>query len=164
MHYRADSKRDLHQIATALGVANVLEGTVRSDGNHVRVSTELVDAQNDNTIWADSYNRDLTDIFAIQSEIAQRVASRLSAQLSPKERKEIQERPTNNLEAYDLYLRAKQLINSVGSVSSQKQMYSKAISLLEEATQRDPKFALGYCLLAKAHDYLFSLDQTAEQR
>jgi len=158
MQYRGDTKRDLRQIATALGVANVLEGTVRRDGKHVRVSTELVDARNDNTIWADSYDRDLTDIFAIQSEIAQRVASSLSAQLSPKERKEIEERPTNDLEAYDLYLQAKQLINSVGLVSSEKQMYSKAISLLEEATQRDPKFALGYCLLVKAHDYLCILD------
>jgi TolB-like protein/Flp pilus assembly protein TadD len=159
MQYRGDTKRDLRQIATLLGVATVLEGTVRRDGNHVRVSTELVDARSDNTIWADSYDRDLTDIFAIQSEIAQRVASSLSAQLSPKERKEIEERPTNDLEAYDLYLQAKQLISSVGLVSSEKQMYSKAISLLEEATQRDPKFALGYCLLAKAHDYLCILDQ-----
>src|SRR6202030_803125 len=96
--------------ATALGVANVLEGTVRREGNHVRVSTQLVDARNDNTIWADSYDRDLTDIFAIQSEIAQKVASRLSAQLSPEERKDIEEKPTNNLEAYDLYLQAKQLL------------------------------------------------------
>ena len=110
MHYRADNKRDLRQIAIALGVANVLEGTVRRDGNHVRVSTELVDARNDNTIWADSYDRDLTDIFAIQSEIAQQVASRLNAQLSPEERKNIEEKPTNNLEAYDLYLRAKHLL------------------------------------------------------
>src|SRR5260221_11577390 len=74
MQYRADNKRDLRQIATALGVTNVLEGTVRRDGNHVRVSTELVDARNDNTIWADSYDRNLNDIFAIQSEIAQTVA------------------------------------------------------------------------------------------
>ena len=104
MQYRADNKRDLRQIAIALGVANVLEGTVRRDGNHVRVSTDLVDVRNDNTIWADSYDRDLTNIFSIQSEIAQTVASRLSAQLSPEERKDIEEKPTNNLEAYDLYL------------------------------------------------------------
>jgi TolB-like protein len=110
MQYRTDNKRDLRQIASALGVANVLEGTVRRDGNHVHVSTELVDARNDNTIWADSYDRDLTNIFSIQSEIAQTVASRLSAQLSPEERKDIQEKPTNNLEAYDLYLQAKELI------------------------------------------------------
>src|ERR1700739_589977 len=107
MQYRPDAKRDLRQIAAVLGVANVLEGTVRRAGNHVRVSTELVDASNDNTIWADSYDRDLTDIFTIQSEIAQTVASSLSARLSPEERKVIEEKPTTNLEAYDLYLQAK---------------------------------------------------------
>ena len=105
MKYRASTERDLRQIANALGVANVLEGTVRRDGNHVRVSTELVDARSDNTIWADSYDRDLTDIFVIQSEIAQKVASRLSAQLSPEERKDIDEKPTSSLEAYDFIFR-----------------------------------------------------------
>jgi serine/threonine protein kinase/Flp pilus assembly protein TadD len=166
MKYRPGTERDLRQIASALGVANVLEGAVRRDGNHVRVSTELVDAHNDNTIWADSYDRDLADIFAIQSEIAQKVASRLSAQLSPEERKDIGEKPTDNLEAYDLYLQAKPLVNSVGLSISQKENYSKAISLLEQATQKDPKFALGFCLLAKAHDYLYHyfLDSTPENR
>ncbi|HYZ73894.1 MAG TPA: protein kinase, partial [Chthoniobacterales bacterium] len=166
MQYRPDAKRDLRQIAAALGVANVLEGTVRRIGNHVRVSTELVDAGNDNTIWADSYDRDLTDIFTIQSEIAQTVASRLSARLSPEERKDIEEKPTNNLEAYDLYLQAKPLVNSVGLSISQKENYLKAISLLEQATEKDPKFALGYCLLAKAHDYLYHyfLDSKVENR
>jgi TolB-like protein len=159
MKYRAGTERDLRQIANALGVANVLEGTIRREGNRVRVSTELVDAHNDHTIWADSYDRDLTSIFSIQSEIAQTVALRLSAQLSPQERRDIKEKPTNNLEAYDLYLQAKQLINNVGLVSSEKQMCSKAISLLEVATQKDPNFALGYCLLAKAHDELCALDQ-----
>jgi TolB-like protein len=110
MQYRADTKRDLRQIANALGVANVLEGTVRRDGNHVRVSTELVDARNDNTIWADSYDRDLTDIFAIQSEVAQTIVRKLNATLSPEEKKRIEAKPTDNLEAYDLYLRANELI------------------------------------------------------
>jgi serine/threonine protein kinase/Flp pilus assembly protein TadD len=166
MQYRPDVKRDLRQIAAALGVANVLEGTVRRAGNHVRVSTELVDASNDNTIWADSYDRDLTDIFTIQSEIAQTVASRLSARLSPEERKGIEEKPTTNLEAYDLYLQAKPLVNSAGLMINQKENYSKAISLLEEATRKDPKFALGFCLLSKAHDYLYHyfLDSTPENR
>ena len=152
-----------------LGVANVLEGTVRRDGNHVRVSTELVDARNDNTIWADSYDRDLTDIFAIQSEIAQTVASRLRAQLSPEERKDIEEKPTNNLEAYDLYLQAKQLLGPTVMVvlrSSEKATYSKAINLLEEAIQKDDKFALAYCMIANAHDYLYfdRIDRTPERR
>ena len=110
MQYRADTKRDLRQIANALGVTNVLEGTVRRDGNHVRVSTELIDARNDNTIWADSYDRDLTDIFAIQSEISQTIANKLTAALSVEERRRIDNKPTNNLAAYDLYLKAKELI------------------------------------------------------
>ncbi len=169
MQYRADNKRDLRQIASALGVASVLEGTVRRDGNHVRVSTELVDARNDNTIWADSYDRNLTNIFSIQSEIAQTVASRLSAQLSPEERKDIEEKPTNNLEAYDLYLQAQQLLgpNSVVVLwSSEKATFSKAISLLEEATQKDRKFALAYCLMANAHDSLYFdlVDRTPARR
>ena len=112
MQYRADNKRDLRQIAIALGVANVLEGTVRRDGNSIRVSTGLIDAVNDHTVWADSYDRDLTHIFSVQSEIAQAVASKLSAQLSPEERKDIEDKPTNNLEAYDLYLQGKQLLRA----------------------------------------------------
>ena len=83
---------------------------MRRDGNHVRVSTELVDARNDNTIWADSYDRDLHDIFAIQSEVAQTIAAKLTATLSPEEKKRIETIPTDNLEAYDLYLRANELI------------------------------------------------------
>ena len=166
MQYRTDAKRDLRQIATALGVATVLEGTVRRDGNHVRVSTELVDARNDNTIWADSYDRDLIDIFAIQSEIAQNVASRLSAQSSPEEEKSIAEKPTNSLQAYDLYLQARQLVSSVVLLGSQKETDLKAISLLEEATQKDPTFALAYCLIAKANDDLYSnrIDHTPERK
>jgi TolB-like protein/Flp pilus assembly protein TadD len=166
MQYRGDSKRDLRQIANALGVAHVLEGTVRREGNHVRVSTELVDARNDNTIWADSYDRDLTDIFAIQSEIAQEVASRLSTRLSPEERQNIEEKPTNNLEAYDLYLQAKQLVNTIGLWSTAKETYSKAISLLEQATQEDPTFVLAYCMIAKANDILYYqvVDHTPERR
>jgi TolB-like protein len=108
MQYRVDAKRDLYEIANALGVVNVLEGTVRRDGNHVRVSTELVDAHNYNTIWADSYDRDLTDLFAIQSEVAQIIATKLKATPSPEEKKRIEATPTDNLEAYDLYLQAKQ--------------------------------------------------------
>jgi serine/threonine protein kinase/Flp pilus assembly protein TadD len=168
MKYRASAERDLRQIANALGVANVLEGTVRRDGNRVRVSTELIEARNDNTIWADSYDRDLTDIFTIQSEIAQRVASKLRAKLSPEERKDIEEKPTDNLEAYDLYLQGKQLLQANYFVlrSSEKQIYSRIIGLLGQATQKDDKFVLAYCSLAKAHDILYAdgADRTPERR
>jgi serine/threonine protein kinase len=166
MQYRADAKRDLREIANALGVANVLEGTVRRDGNHVRVSTELVDARKDNTIWADSYDRDLTGIFAIQSEIAQTVASRLSARLLPEEEKSIAEKPTDNLEAYDLYLQAKQLINSLVFFGGATETSLKAISLLEQATAKDPQFALAYCWIANEQDNLYfsRIDHTPERR
>ena len=168
MQYRGDNKRDLRQIAAALGVANVLEGTVRRDGNHVRVSTELIDARNDNTIWADSYDRDLTNIFAIQSEVAQTVAGKLTATLSSKEKKRIEAKPTENLEAYDLYLRAKELIprESSSLVLAEPATFSKGLSFLEEATRMDPNFALGYCLIAKVHDFLYDdqFDHTPERR
>ena len=166
MQYRGDYKRDLRQIANSLGVANVLEGTVRRDGNHVRVSTELVDARNDHTIWADTFDRNLSDIFAIQSEIAQEVASRLSAQLSSEEMKDIADKPTTNMEAYDLYLQAKQLSNSVVLAGKTKETQLKVISLLEKATQKDPQFALAYCMIAKANDILYyeELDRTLARR
>jgi TolB-like protein len=168
MQYRSSEKRDLRQIANALGVANVLDGTVRRSANRVRVSTELVDARQDKTIWADSFDRDLTDIFAIQSEIAQKVASTLSARLSSQEREEIEEKPTDNLEAYDLYLQAKQLLqaNTYVLPSREKEIYLNIISLLEEAIQQDGKFALAYCPLTKVYDFLYfdRIDHTPERR
>jgi TolB-like protein/Tfp pilus assembly protein PilF len=168
MQYRADSKRDLREIANALGVANVLEGTVRRDADRVRVTTELIDARNDNTIWADSYDRELRDIFAIQSEVAQTIAAKLTATLSPEEKRHIEKKPTENLEAYDLYLRAKELFVSVrvsmylGNV--EKQLID-AIGFLEQAVRLDPKFTLAYCASAFAHDNLYFLyNPTPEQR
>jgi serine/threonine protein kinase len=113
MTFRPGSNRDLRSIATALDVGRVLEGTVRRNGNRVRVTTELIDAETDKTLWSESYDRDLTDIFAIQSEIAQTVVAQLSATLSPEEKQDIQEKPTVDLEAYDLYLRAKASITNV---------------------------------------------------
>jgi serine/threonine protein kinase/tetratricopeptide (TPR) repeat protein len=167
MQYRADAKRDLRQIAEALGVANVLEGTVRRDGNHVRVSTELVDARNDNTVWADSYDRDLSDIFAIQSEVAQTIAAKLTATLSPAEKRYIEKKPTENLEAYDLYLRAKELLISVRvsmNLGNVEKPLVDAIGFLGQAVRLDPKFTLAYCASAQAHDNLyFVYDPTPEQ-
>jgi TolB-like protein/Tfp pilus assembly protein PilF len=166
MTYRPGGNRDLRSIATALGVANVVEGTVRRNANRVRVTTELIDARTDQTLWSDSYDRDLTDIFAIQSEIAQTVASKLSARLSPGEKKDIEEKPTDNLEAYDLYLQANQLIRTASFFNPQREDFVRSLTLLEEATQKDPRFALAYCSIALTHDgfYLCNLDRTAERR
>jgi TolB-like protein/Tfp pilus assembly protein PilF len=158
MQYRADTRRDLRQIASALSVANVLEGTVRRNGNRVRVSAELIDARNDNTVWADSYDRDLTDIFSIQSEVAQTIARKLTATLSPEEKKVIEQRPTDNLSAYDLYLRAKESIAdaeiTLASGNFEEPLVD-AIALLEQACKLDPNFALAYCAAARAHDLLY---------
>jgi serine/threonine protein kinase/Tfp pilus assembly protein PilF len=169
MQYRPDTVRDLRQIARALGVANVLEGTVRRDGDRIRVSTELIDASNDKTIWADSYDRDLTDIFAIQSEIAQTIAGKLTATLSPDEKKRIEAKPTENLEAYDLYLQAQELIvNSRLSTAIGAGLEGPmrdAVGLLEHAVQLDPNFTLAYCAAAHVHGLLYRFhDPTPERR
>src|SRR5271165_4748930 len=168
MKYRVDTKRDLRQIAKALGVAKILEGAVRRNGNRVRVSTELIDARTDDTIWADSYDRDLNDIFAIQSEVAQTIASKLTATLSPEEKKRIEEKPTENLKAYDLYLQAKLLVGDVKlnyAFGNFEQKMRSAVSLLERAVQLDPNFTLAYCASAEAHDLLYLYyNPTSERR
>jgi TolB-like protein/Tfp pilus assembly protein PilF len=169
MQYRPEAKRDMRQIASSLGVGSVLEGTVRRDGNRVRISTELIDASNDQTIWADSYDRDLTDIFAIQSEVAQTIASKLTATLSPEEKKRIEAKPTENLAAYDLYLRADELITSfrisTALGSGTEEPLREAINFLEQAVRLDPKFTLAYCALAQANGRLYRLhDPTPERR
>jgi TolB-like protein len=157
MQYRADTKRDMRQIAYALGVANVLEGTVRREGNRVRVSAQLVDARSDNAVWADSYDRDLTDIFTIQSEVAQTIAGKLSAALSPEEKQRIEAKPTENMQAYDLYLRAKAEILTAQTSASEhpEKPIRDALDLLQKAVQLDPNFALAHCLTTFAHDYLY---------
>jgi TolB-like protein len=154
MQYRAVDKRNLSEIGRALGVANLLEGTVRREGNRVRISTRLILAETADALWAETYDRDLTDIFAIQSEIAQTVADRLRAKLSPAEKKIIEERPTEDLVAYDLYLQAKGM-NVFFASGDQREALLKQVSLLSEATRRDPGFALAYCRLARAHGFLY---------
>jgi serine/threonine protein kinase len=165
MAYRPQSNRDVRSIGTALGVAHLVEGTVQRDANRVRITTELIDARTDQTLWSESYQRDLTDIFAIQSEIAEAVASKLNARLSPEEQNTVGQRPTNNLEAYDLYLQARELVANWQFVERTDDL-PEAIRLLEEATGKDPKFALAYCELARAHDdlYHYWIDKTPKRR
>jgi serine/threonine protein kinase/Flp pilus assembly protein TadD len=160
MRYRADASRDLRQIANALGVAKILEGTVRRAGNRVRITVELVDAGSDHAIWSESYDRDLIDIFAIQSEVAETIARKLTATLSPEEKKRIEAKPTENLEAYDLYLRAKELIAGyeISGIMPDLRALSDAINLLDQAVRLDPKFTLAYCESARA------LELTPERR
>jgi serine/threonine protein kinase/tetratricopeptide (TPR) repeat protein len=166
MQYRADTKRDLRQIANALGVATVVEGTVRRDGSRVRITVKLVDAGTDHTIWSEIYDRNLTDIFAIQSEVAETIGWKLTATLPPEEKKLIEKKLTDNLEAYDLYLQAKEaLVTAKVSPNDVNTILLEAVGFLERAVQLDPKFTMAYCMTAKAHDFLYVwYDRTSERR
>ena len=168
MRYRAESGRDLHQIATVLGVSKFLEGTVQREGNRVRISTELVDALTEQTLWADTFDRDLIDIFSIQSEVARTVAGKLQAQLTGEQKKQIDRRPTENLAAYDLYLQGRALVyNGISSQahdSAQSQLRA-GISKLDQAIGLDGQFALAYCALVRAYDELYAIyDRSPELR
>jgi TolB-like protein len=137
MQYKSGIARNLREIAQQLGVANVVEGSVQRSGNRVRVNAQLIDARNDAHLWAQTYDRDLADVFAIQSEIAKAIADQLQAKLSPNEKKAI-EQPTTDLAAFDLYSRAKSLLLTVGFSATGDPDVRKAIELLDEAVKRDP--------------------------
>ena len=163
MLYKSGNPRNLQEIGRQLGVAHVLEGSVQRAANRVRVMAQLVDARTDAHLWAQTYDRDLADVFAIQSEIAQKIADQLQAKLSPKEKSAISERPTSDLAAYDLFLRAKERIYD-GDVnpSRLRDDLFKAVQLLDQALARDPAFLLAHCRLAYTHDsiYWFNFDHT----
>jgi TolB-like protein/class 3 adenylate cyclase/Tfp pilus assembly protein PilF len=161
MQYRSSATRNLRQIAKELGVAHILEGTVQRSGNQVRVSAQLIDARTDAHLWAERYDRNLADVFAIESELAKEIVSQLQAKLSPAEKAAIEERPTSDLRAYELYVRAKDLMTRAVNVRAEKNLI-EAANLLNEAVTRDPMFFLGYCELASAHDqiYLGDVDHT----
>ena len=154
MQYKNTATRNLPEIAQALKVAHVLEGSVQRSANRVRVSAQLIDARNDSHMWAEKYDRDLADVFAIQSEIAQKIADQLQAKLSPTEKSAISERPTSDLAAYDLYLQAKELLYDL-NFSRLKENALKAVQLLDQAVARDPNFLLAYCQLAYTHDRIY---------
>jgi TolB-like protein/Flp pilus assembly protein TadD len=163
MQYKNTATRNLPEIAQALKVTHVLEGSVQRSANRVRVSAQLIDARNDTHVWVEKYDRDLADVFAIQSEIAQKIADQLQAKLSPTEKSAMNERPTSDMVAYDLYLRAKELIyDGDVNLSRARENYFKAVPLLDQAVARDPAFLLAHCQLAYAHDeiYLDNVDRT----
>src|SRR5205807_4546567 len=158
MQYKNTSSRNLPEIAQALKVAHVLEGSVQRSANRVRVSAQLIDARNDTHVWAEKYDRELADVFAIQSEIAQKIADQLQAKLSPTEKSAISERPTSDLAAYDLYLRAKEHTYSDIGPLRWKENDFNAVQLLDQAVARDPTFVPAYCQLAYEHDYIYFND------
>ena len=157
LQYKSGVARNLREIAQQLGVANVVEGSVQRSGNRVRVNAQLVDARNDAHLWAQTYDRDLADVFAIQSEIAKAIADQLQAKLSPNEKKAIEQPPTTDLAAFDLYSRAKSLLLTAGFSATGEPDVRKAIELLDEAVKRDPSFFDAYCQLARAHGYLYAV-------
>jgi TolB-like protein/Tfp pilus assembly protein PilF len=157
MLYKSGNPRNLREIGQQLGVAHVLEGSVQRTANRVRVMAQLIDARTDAHLWAQTYDRDLADVFAIQSEIAKAIADQLQAKLSPTEKKAIEQPPTTDLAAFDLYSRAKSLLLTATFSATGEPDVRKAIELLDEAVKRDPSFFDAYCQLAYAHEWLFAV-------
>src|SRR6476661_247597 len=159
MEYR--DKRNVRQIGNDLRVSHVLEGSVRRIGTRFHMNAQLIDTRTDTHVWVEQYDRDLNDLFAIQSEIAQKIAGRLRAKISPAEKLAIERKPTGDLVAFELYSRAISLTPTSRAPGADSGL--QAIDLLNAAVARDPSFFEAYCALALAHDqlYFFGLDHTA---
>src|SRR5256712_4132886 len=162
MSYRGEGMRNAREIGKALGVAALLEGSVRRVGNRVRVNVQLINANNDEHIWAEDYDRDLTDVFAIQTDLAQKIASALQAKLSPNEKARLDQRPTQNPDAYLLFVQAHDYF-------SQRDMFHdtslKAEALFEQAIKLDPNFALAFADLSMVESWLYhSSDPVSARR
>src|SRR5882762_778377 len=162
MSYRGDGVRNAREIGKALGVGSLLEGSVRRIGNRVRVSVQLIDANNDEHIWAEDYDRDLTDVFAIQTDLAQKIASALQAKLSPNEKARLDHRPTQNPDAYLLFVQAHDYANRIDMF---RDTSSKAVPLFEQAIKLDPNFALAFAGLSMVESWLYhSFDPVPARR
>ena len=161
MPYRGKTQ-NLREIGKTLGVSAILEGSVRRSGNRVRVNVQLIDATNDEHLWANDYDRDLTDVFAIQTDLAQRIASELKAKLSPTEKAQIENKPTQNSEAYLAFVRGHDLQSTsyedLGKLKQAEQLYQRAIDL-------DPKFALAYARYSQLESWcVHSFEATPARR
>jgi TolB-like protein/class 3 adenylate cyclase/Flp pilus assembly protein TadD len=157
MQYKTGLQRNLREIGQQLGVAHLLEGSVQRAGNKVRVNAQLIDARTDAHQWAQVYDRPLDDVFAIQSEIAKAIADQLQAKLSPNEKAAIEQPPTADVVAFDLYSRAKTLLLTITFTITGEQKLRQAIELLTQAVTRDPAFFEAHCQLAYAHESLYAL-------
>lgn len=160
MQYRSGTPRNLREIGKQLGVAHLLEGSVQRADKIVRVNAQLIDARTDAHVWAQTYDGDLANVFAIQSEIAQAIASQLQAKLAPAEKVRLETKPTENSEAYLLYLQA----NELTRVAASKQDAFDADSLYDEAIKLDPKFALAYARAAIWNSMIFSIGRNPERK
>jgi serine/threonine-protein kinase len=162
MEYRG--KRNVRQIGDTLRVSHVLEGSARRRGDRIHLNAQLIDTRSDTHVWAEEYDRNLNDLFAVQSEIAQKVAQHLHAKLSASEKASVEERPTEDLVAYEFYARAVSLIYNAElpasaqafGVDTPEKSLSEAVDLLNKAVARDPNFLIAYCQLAFAHDMIYS--------
>jgi TolB-like protein/Tfp pilus assembly protein PilF/predicted Ser/Thr protein kinase len=162
MHYRG--KQDAREIGNTLGVSHVLEGSVRRDRSRIHLNAQLIDTRTDTHVWAEEYDRDLSDVFVVQSDIAQKVAEQLHAKVSASEKLAIESKPTKDLVAYDLYTRAKDFLLRIGSnAADEGGSLLQAVDLLNQAVARDPSFFEAYCQLASANDqiYIIGFDHTS---
>ena len=161
MSYRGDALRNAREIGKALGVGALLEGSVRRAGNRVRVSVQLIDANNDEHIWAEDYDRDLTDVFAIQTDLAQKIASALQAKLSPDEKERLDRQPTKDPNAYLLFMQAHDYANRAGHFRDDS---LKAEELFEQAIKLDPKFATAFAGLSMVESWMYHTFEPAPAR
>src|SRR5678815_2299055 len=162
MSYRGDAVRNAREIGKALGVGALLEGSVRRIGNRVRVNVQLIDANSDEHIWAEDYDRELTDVFAIQTDLAQKIASALQAKLSPNEKALLDRRPTKNSDAYLLYVQAHDYANQPDRPHDTS---LKAEELFERAIKLDPNFALAFAGLSEVQSWIYhSYEPTPARR
>ena len=160
MPYRGKTS-NVREIGKALGVATILEGSVRRIGNRVRVNVQLINVENDQHMWAEDYDRDLTDVFAIQTDLAQKIAGELKAKLSPSEKEQIERKPTENGEAYLAFVQAHNLQNAYEDFEKLKQ----SEQLYERAIQLDPNFALAFARYSQLESWiLHTFDRTPERR
>jgi TolB-like protein/Tfp pilus assembly protein PilF len=160
MPYRGKAS-NLREIGKALGVGTILEGSVRRIGNRVRVNVQLINAENDEHLWAEDYDRELTDVFAIQTDLAQKIASELRAKLSPTEKAQIERKPTENAEAYLAFVQAHNLSNAVEDFDKLKQ----SEQLYERAIELDPKFALAMARYSQLESWIVhTFERTLQRR
>src|SRR5437762_9891660 len=156
--YKSGVQRNLREIGKQLGVAYIVEGSVQRAGNRLRINAQLIDARSDTHLWAETYDRTAADLFAIQSELAQSIVTQLKARLSPQQKAAIEERPTQDLDAFELYVQAKTMIDSYINATDVRAALLQALKSLDEAIKRDPNFVAAYCYAARANDLLYFLD------
>ena len=158
MRYKPGAERNLKEIAEQLGVNYLVEGSVQREAAHVRVSVELINARTDAHAWAETYDGEIADVLAFQTEIAQRITNQLGAKLSPRESTELASRPTKDIAAFESYIRARALMETPDLDDDNTKFIddnTRAVQLLEQAVARDRKFAAAYWALTEANIQLF---------